>query len=180
MTSPEPARVPVLVLVGPPGAGTSTVGAEIAARRGALAIDTERRAARELGFDDVAAAFVGVGEDVFAERERVCALAALEEAAQENGAVVVLGASVTDARVRERLRPAVVIQLTASLAHAAPRLGFATARPVFLGNPRALWSRLVQERQTHYDAASRASVDTDDRTIAEVADAVEAALEEIA
>jgi len=169
---------PALVVVGPPGSGTSSVAAEVAARRGTLAIDTERRAARELGYDDVAAAFVGVGEAAFAERERACAVAALEAADGED--VVVIGASVTDPRVRDLLAGGPVVQLTVTLAHAAPRLGFATARPVFLGNPRALWSRLVEGRRPHYDAVSRWMLDTDDRTIAEVADAVDALLEESA
>ena len=170
--------LPLLVVVGPPGAGTSGAAAELAARRGTLAIDTERRAARELGYDDVASAFVGAGEEAFAQLERACAVAALREADPED--VIVLGASITDPEVAALLAGVPVAHLTVTLAHAAPRLGFATARPVFLGNPRALWSRMVQERTEHYDAVSRWVVDTDGREIAQVADALAALLEETA
>ncbi|PWD49752.1 shikimate kinase [Serinibacter arcticus] len=169
---------PALVVVGPPGAGTSSVAALVAERRGARRVDTERAAAHALGYDDVATAFVGVGEPAFAAEEIARARAALTAA--DPGDVVVLGASIAQPDVQALLADVPVVHLTVSLAFAAPRLGFATARPVFLGNPRALWSRLADERRPHYDAVSRWVVATDDTDLAAVADAVVAHLEEIA
>lgn len=163
-----------VVLVGPPGAGVSSVANLVAAERGLPVIDTEREAARALGFDeDVARAFVVAGQEAFQNAESAAALIAFDREA-----VVALGSgALLDSRVAAAVPPRLV-QLTVSLAFAAGRLGLATARPVFLGNPRAQWTRLAGEREAIYATYARASVNTDDLTLRQVADRVIAAMED--
>lgn len=159
-----------VVLVGPPGAGVSTVAREIAAMRVLAFVDTERRAAAALGYADVARAFVVAGEEGFREAEVREALAVL---ASRTPQVVALGsAAPLSDKVRDAVVGTPVVQLTVSLAHAAPRLGLALARPVFLGNPRAQWAKLAAERRALYDEIATTTIDTDDATPHEVAERV--------
>lgn len=165
---------PLVVLVGPPGAGTSTVARELGGLTGAPVLDTERLAAAALGHEDVAVAFVVTGEEAFRAAETEAALTALTA---HEGAVVALGSGALLApEVRSAVGPHPLVQLTVSLAQAAPRLGLATARPVFLGNPRAQWVRQAAERAELYASVATATVDTDDRTPREVAELVLAGL----
>lgn len=165
---------PWVVLIGPPGAGVTSTAREVAAMRGLGWVDSEREAARALGYEDVSIAFVVAGAQRFAQAEESAALSALA-----HDGVVALGSAALDSPgVREAVRHLALVQLTVSLAHAAPRLGLATARPVFLGNPRAQWSRLAAERAQTYDAVARAAVDTDDLTPAQVAARVIELMEE--
>lgn len=168
---PEPGT-PLALLIGPPGSGTSSVARELAALLGVAVIDTERAAAAALGHDTVATAFVVAGEDAF----RAAELAAVQTALHSRAVVALGSAALIDPEVRAAVVDLPLVQLTVSLAHAAPRLGLSTARPVFLGNPRAQWARLAAERQQVYDEVARERIDTDDRTPAQVAVIVLAAL----
>lgn len=159
---------PRLVIVGPPGSGTSSVGDMVANGLGEEFLDTDRLTAAALGFDQVSTAFVNAGEDAFRERELAVALDALTSA----GVVTLGSGAILAPAVQAALDGLPVVQLTVTLAHAAPRLGLATARPVFLGNPRAQWTRLLAERQSLYDAAATWSVNTDERSLIEIADEV--------
>mgnify|MGYP003456535624 CR=1 FL=1 len=162
MTSPR------LVIVGPPGSGTSSVGALVAKGLGESFRDTDRLTAAALGYEEVSTAFVNAGEDAFRERELAVALDALSS----DGVVTLGSGAILADAVQEVLAALPVVQLTVTLAQAAPRLGLATARPVFLGNPRAQWTRLLAQRQPLYDAAATWSVDTDELTLNEIADEV--------
>lgn len=167
---------PWVVLLGPPGSGVSTVAREVAALRGLPLRDTERAAAAGLGHPgDVSTAFVVAGEAAFRAAETAAAL----DAVAEPGVVALGSGALNDPAVREAIAELRIIQLTVSLAHAAPRLGLATARPVFLGNPRAQWSLHAARNQETYDALAVASIDTDDRTTAQVAALVVQAVEDL-
>ena len=171
-----------IVLVGVPGSGTTTVGRELAAVLDLELRDTERLAAAALGYDDVSNAFVVAGEEAFHGAEEAVALDELEAVVRGEARVVVLGSGVLASQpVREAagaLPAPGVVELTVTLAHAAPRLGLSLARPVFLGNPRAQWSRLAEERHAQYEPVVGVVIDTDDATISEVAQRVLAALPE--
>jgi shikimate kinase len=71
-----------------------------------------------------------------------------------------------------------VVFLRVGLTDAAARVGLGTSRPLLLGNVRSTMKALLDERTTVYEAVADASVDTDGRTPDEVADLVEAALDE--
>ena len=67
----------------------------------------------------------------------------------------------------------VVVFLDVSLAHAAPRVGFNTARPLLLGNPRARWAALMEERRPVYERVATLRVATDGVTPTEIAEEIE-------
>lgn len=90
--------------------------------------------------------------------------------------VVDLGTSLVEdqevaAAVREHVGAgtAVLVQLTVSLATAAERLAFTAPRPVFLGNPRAQWTRLAQQAAARYEELGAVPVSTDQRSAEQVA-----------
>lgn len=152
------------------------MGALVAQTLGETFSDTDRLTATSLGFAEVSTAFVNAGEDAFRERE----LAVAQEALASGGVVTLGSGAILASAVQTALSGLPVVQLTVTLAHAAPRLGLATARPVFLGNPRAQWTRLLGERQCLYDAAATWSVDTDDRSLNDIADEVSRLVKESA
>ncbi len=168
---------PLVVLVGPPGAGKSTVAARLAERLGVAVRDTDADVEAVAG-KPIADIFVEDGEPHFRGLERAAVLRALEEHA---GVLALGGGAVLDDAVRAALGEyrsdgGAVVFLDVSLASAAPRVGFATARPLLLGNPRAQWQALMTARRPVYEAVSSHRVETDDRTPTEVADEVAAAL----
>jgi len=69
-----------------------------------------------------------------------------------------------------------VVFLDVSLAHAGPRVGFNQARPLLLGNPRARWQALMEQRRPVYERLATVRVVTDARTPRQVAGEIEAAL----
>jgi shikimate kinase len=53
---------------------------------------------------------------------------------------------------------------------AASRIGLNRDRPLLLGNPRAQWIRLMEQRRPFYVQVAATTVSTDDRTPDQVAD----------
>jgi shikimate kinase len=158
-----------VVLVGAPGAGKTSVGAELARRWGVDLRDTDAlvEAAQGVTVSDI---FVEHGEARFRELEE----AAVEQALQAPGAVVALGGgAVLSERTRTRLAGRPVVFLDVSLAASASRVGLGVSRPLLLGNVRGRLKRLLDERRPLYLEVSRATVPTDDRTVAQVADEIE-------
>ncbi|MBK5307250.1 MAG: shikimate kinase [Frankiaceae bacterium] len=152
--------VPVLVLVGPPGAGKSTVGRLLAARLGVAFRDTD---------DDVeAAAGKTVPEIFFAEGEaafRALEHDAVDRALREHAGVLSLGGgAVLDERTRARLKPHNVAFLTVGLADATKRIGLSAPRPVLQLNPRAQLQQLLAERLPLYREVASIEISTDGKT----------------
>lgn len=166
---------PVVVLVGPPGAGKTTVGGLLAERLGVALRDTDQDVAEAAGCS-VADIFVDQGEAAFRALETPAVTAAL---AQHDGVVALGGGAVMDEGTRERLRGHRVVFLDVSVKDAASRVGFNRDRPLLLGNPRAQWLRLMERRRAFYEQVAVAVVSTDGRTpddvAAEVAALVQAA-----
>ena len=169
---------PRVVLVGPPGAGKSTVARELGALLGADVRDTDADVEEAAG-KPIADIFVEDGEPAFRAMERAAVLAAL---AGHGGVLALGGGAVLDPEVQaaladRRATGTPVVFLDVSLSAAAPRVGFNTSRPLLLGNPRAQWQALMDARRAVYEAVSSACVHTDGKTPAEVAAAVVAAVE---
>lgn len=162
---------PVLVLVGPPGAGKSTVGRLVAERLRLTLRDTDAEVEEAAG-SPVADIFLDEGEERFRSLERAAVRGSL---AEHCGVLAVGGGAVLDPELRQLLRGHRVIFLRVGLADAVRRLGLARDRPVALGSPRAQLLTLLREREPLYDEVAVATVDTDGRTPAEVAEAVIAA-----
>jgi shikimate kinase len=70
--------------------------------------------------------------------------------------------------------------LDVKIADAARRIGFNRERPLLLGNPRARWTQLMNDRRPIYERVAAVRVETDGRTPAEVADAVLGRLADLA
>ncbi|AXH95079.1 shikimate kinase [Ornithinimicrobium avium] len=165
---------PVAVLVGPPGAGKTTVGRVLADRLGVPLHDTDA-AVEELVGKPVADIFVQDGEAVFRGLERQEVLRALHE---EEGVVALGGGAPVQEEIAEALRggglPVVFLDVT--IADAAGRVGFDVSRPLLLVNPRAAWTRLMNARRPVYEELATVQVQTGGRSPDEVADEVLALL----
>jgi shikimate kinase len=163
---------PVVVLVGPPGAGKSTVAALLASRWGVARCDTddlvESRADKP-----IADIFVDDGETAFRALESAAVADALES---ERGVVALGGGAVTGASTRALLAGHRVVFLDVGLAAAASRVGLGVTRPLLLGNIRSQLKALLDARRPLYEEVAMVTVGTDDLTAEAVADAVEAAL----
>lgn len=159
---------PVLVLVGPPGAGKTTVGRLLATELGTDFRDTDLDVERLTG-KSVADVFVDGGEEHFRGLEEQAVAAALTEA---GGVLALGGGAVLSARTRQALRGRLVVYLAVGLADGAKRVGLARDRPVLALNPRAQLSQLLSARAPLYEEVATVRVDTDGRTPDEVAAAV--------
>ncbi len=154
-----------LVIVGAPGAGKSSVGERVARSLGAEFIDTDRLVEERAG-KAVGDIFVSDGEAAF----RAMEAQAVSDAINTEGAVVSLGGgSVLDPTTRSLLAGRPVVWLRVSLTDAAKRVGLGTARPLLLGNVRGTLLRLLDERTPLYDEVATWTVDTDGRSLDEVA-----------
>ena len=156
---------PAVVLVGPPGAGKTTVGRLVADRLGVAFRDTDADVEAATG-TTVADLFVEQGEPAFRALEQAAVARAVEE---HDGVLAVGGGAVLDGRTRELLRGRHVVFLDVGIKDAAARVGLNRDRPLLLGNPRAQWLRLMEARRPLYEEVAAVRVDTDGRTPEEVA-----------
>jgi shikimate kinase len=154
-----------VVLVGPMGAGKTTVGELLATAWGVTLRDTDRDVEETEG-RPISEIFVDRGEGYFRERER----AAVAEALRTHDGVLALGGgAVLDPGTREALRGEVVVFLQVGLTDAVKRVGLGTARPLLLGNVRARVKALLDERLPVYLEVTTVTVQTDGRSAEEVA-----------
>ena len=159
---------PALVVVGPPGAGKTTVGGVLGQRLGLAFRDTDDDVEKTAGMT-VADIFVEHGEAAFRELERAAVARAM---ADHDGVLAVGGGAILDPASRALLRERTVVFLDVGLAEAARRVGLARDRPLLIGNPRAQLLRLLEERRPWYEEVAVATVATDGRTPDEIADEV--------
>jgi shikimate kinase len=160
---------PTVVLVGPPGAGKTAVGKELAARLGTEFLDTDQLVETRAG-KSVSDIFVDDGEPAFRALEQDAVAEALQAV---NGVVSLGGGAVLAAATQSRLKARPVAFLDASLATAAQRVGLTTSRPLLLGNIRGQLKALLDARRPVYEHVATWRVATDDLTVAEVADEVQ-------
>src|SRR6187551_3067164 len=123
---------PRVVLVGPMGAGKTTVAAILAEAWGVTARDTDQdvEAAEGRTISDI---FVDSGEAEFRRLERAAVAAAL---ASHDGVLALGGGAVLDPGTRELLAGHEVVFLRVGLSEAVKRVGLGSARPLLLGNVR--------------------------------------------
>jgi shikimate kinase len=166
-TSPGGDR-PRVVLVGPPGAGKSTVAALLAGRWGVAACDTDDLIEARAG-KPIADIFVD-GEVAFRELESAAVADAL---ASERGVVALGGGAVTSAGTRALLAGQQVVFLDVGLPAAAARVGLGVTRPLLLGNVRSQLKALLDARRPLYEEVAELTVVTDDLSAEAVADSVD-------
>jgi len=163
---------PVVVLIGPPGAGKSTVAAVLAERLGVPVRDTDADVEATAG-KPIGDIFVDDGEPAFRELERAAVLAALAEHA---GVLALGGGAVLNPLMEQALAGVPVVFLDVQITDAARRVGLNRDRPLLVGNPRAQWIKLMESRRPVYERAATVTVATDGITPEEVADQVIEAL----
>jgi shikimate kinase len=164
---------PRVVLVGPMGAGKTTVAGLLAATWGLPARDTDADIVATDG-RSIADIFVESGEDEFRALERAAVAEALET---HDGVLALGGGAVLDPGTRERLAGHTVVFLRVGLADAVKRVGVGSARPLLLGNVRGRIKALLDERTPVYESVATLVVDTDGRTAEDVAREIAEALD---
>ena len=160
-----------LVLIGLMGAGKTTVGRKCAERLGRAFVDTDDVVIALAGGVPVDEIFATSGEAGFRELERQ----AVADVTASPAPLVIAcgGGTVVDPENRRALRDTgVVVWLRAPVGVLAARVGDGSTRPMLAGNPTAALTRLEAAREASYEAAAVATVDTADRDVSEVADAV--------
>lgn len=155
---------PLLVLVGPPASGKTTVGTAVAAALGADFRDTDRDIEAKAGAT-VADVFVEHGEPHFRALEEAAVAQALAEHA---GVLALGGGAVTSADTRALLvaygrAGGAVVWLDVDLRSAAKRVGLSRDRPILGVNPRAMLRSMLEQRAPLYGEVATRTVVTSDR-----------------
>jgi shikimate kinase len=152
-----------LVLIGAPGSGKSTVGKALAHHLNLPFVDTDALI-EEKADKKITDIFVVDGEDAF----RALEFETLKEVLHMDTAVISLGGGAPIAPAAQeviRISDSIVIFLDVSLATAAPRVGFNRDRPLLLGNPRAQWQALSDQRRPIYEDLATHAIKVDDMTV---------------
>ncbi len=158
---------PKVVLIGPPGAGKSTIGQILGDLLKTEFADTDALIEVKEGCS-ISEIFVDKGELYFREKEQDVVINSL----QNFNGVLALGGGAPlskEAQVALRNSGSPVIYLEISLSTAAPRVGFNRDRPLLLGNPRAQWSELLEVRRPTYESLATKVINVDKGTPEELA-----------
>lgn len=154
-------RAPRVVLVGPPGAGKSTIGRKLARELGVELYDTDAGIERETG-RTIPEIFAEDGEPEFRRiEEQVVRRAILAE----RGVVSLGGGAVLSNDTRALLRNRTVVYLEISVAEGLRRTGASTQRPLLNGaDPGAKYRELMRKRRPLYREVATVRVRTDGRS----------------
>lgn len=162
------AIVPRAVLIGPPGAGKSTIGRRLAQALGTEVYDTDVAIERETG-RSIPTIFAEDGEAVFREIEERIVIAALRT---HPGIVSLGGGAILSDRTREELRGHTVVYLEISVGEGLRRTGANNSnatRPLLAGaDPRARYRELMRTRRPLYRSVATIRIRTDGRSPARV------------
>jgi shikimate kinase len=157
-----------VVLVGPPTAGKSSIGALLARQLGVPFADTDALVAKAAS-KPVGDVFVDDGERVFREFERGAVARGLESFGSGGGVLALGSGAVLDPDVRRMLAGLVVVYLEAGFATVAKRTGMDRPRVVIPGNPRGMLRAMLEERRPVYAELASITVSTDNMAPEEVA-----------
>ena len=162
--------MPQVILIGPPGAGKSSVGKALGRRLSMNFADTDSLIEEQSGLR-VSEIFLDKGEPFFRELEREIVL---RELTNFDGVLALGGGAVMNADVESALRQSLdpICFLDVSLSSAAPRIGFNRDRPLLVGNPRAKWQELMNIRRPIYESLATLTVSTDSGTPSQIAQEV--------
>ena len=159
-----------ILLIGPPGAGKSTIGVALAKELSIDFIDTDQEVERETG-KTITDIFVVDGETHF----RAIELETLRKVLTLESGVISLGGG---APISQEAQEAIeqsnshTVFLDVSLATAAPRVGFNRDRPLLLGNPRAQWQALSDNRRPIYEKLADDAIKVDDMSVDQIVDEI--------
>ncbi|WP_323749489.1 shikimate kinase [Curtobacterium sp. VKM Ac-1393] len=154
-----------VVVIGPMGAGKSSVGKRVAKALGVPFTDTDRVIVREHG--PIPGIFADRGEPAF----RALEAEAVRTALATGGVIAVGGGAVTHAATREALSGARIVLLTVSPEAVAERIA-GSDRPLLANGGIDAWQTIMDERAATYAELAHVVVDTSRRPMSRVVDEV--------
>lgn len=163
---------PRVVLIGPPGAGKTTVGTLLAAAWDTKLRDTDHDIEETTGMP-VADIFVVRGEPEFRQLEVEAVAKALDE---HDGVLALGGGAVMNEQTRKALVGHTVVFLDVDLSQAVARVGMNASRPLLLGNVRTQMKQLMDARRPVYSEVATLRIDTTGLTAEQVATEIAAKL----
>lgn len=156
---------PRAVLIGPPGAGKSTIGRRLARALDVEIFDTDAAIERESG-KTIPEIFAQDGEKAFRALEEDMVRRALIE---QDGIVSLGGGAILSDVTRTRLSGHTVVYLEISVAEGLKRTGTNASRPLLNGgDPRQKYRDLMRRRRPLYRKVATIRVRTDGRSPARV------------
>lgn len=151
---------PHIILIGPPGAGKTSVAKALSKRIGKRFVDTDALVEKKSG-KRISEIFLEEGEPRFRELEREAVIEALSG---DQEIVSLGGGAILDESIRKEIATSgQVIFLDVSISNAAPRVGFNRERPLLVGNPRAQWLALMEKRRPLYEQLATTTISTDNK-----------------
>jgi shikimate kinase len=155
---------PIVVLVGAPGSGKSTIGKLLAEKLDAKFIDIDEEIEKS-SQKTISEIFIEDGEDEFRKLEKAQIAKTL---ANEDAVVSLGGGAVLNPDTRQLLKSHKTLWLQVSSNVAANRVGLAQARPVLVGNVRAKLVELLKARTKLYEEVAKYQVDTNEKSTEEI------------
>jgi shikimate kinase len=156
-----------IVLIGPPGAGKSSVGRALSKELSMPFIDSDSEIEKLTG-KTISEIFVDDGEQIFRKLEVDVVSKLLTDF---TGVIALGGGAPITMETQHKLEsydfPIVFIDV--SISQAANRVGFNKDRPLLLINPRQQWLNLMNDRRPIYERLATEIVSSDNKKPVEVA-----------
>lgn len=163
---------PVLILIGPPGSGKSTVGRLVAEKLGVAFRDFDDDLQDECGLP-AGELVVKLGREGFSEVESRLINGVL---AGHSGVLALGGGTPLNPAIQEQLKPFHVVFLDVELDELLRREGLVPLHPWLLPNPRAHLRQLLAERRPIYETVSSIVVPTTRRAVTDIVSEVVSSL----
>ncbi len=166
---------PRIILIGPMGSGKTTIGERLASELSLTFRDTDQMIEVQSGraISDI---FIEDGEEDFRALEKII----LRTGLLEDETVLSLGGGACismDAQSALRASGAFIVYLKISLSQVSSRVGFNQGRPLLMGNPRAQWQSLMNERASIYEGIASYICDVDGKSVEELVSEIAIAFE---
>ena len=156
-----------IVLIGPPGAGKSSIGKALAKELNLNFIDSDSEI-EKISHKKISEIFIEDGDPAF----RLLEVDVVRKVLSDFDGVISLGGGAPiNKEIQEVLEEAnyPVVFIDVSIAQAATRIGFNKDRPLLLVNPRQQWISLMNDRRPIYEKLASQTISSDNQKPHEVA-----------